>query len=252
MKKTFTFVGSSLTRGVGLIGEDNNPNNYSKLVSDYYDATVKNLSSAGNPVDNVFLSALHEILFSPPDVIFVKFNLFHRYRVSPAPGIHLSALYRDESFTYRDMVISARNFRKFTEMYELLNHDYEFLFKIIRYVNILEKAAESKCKIFFINGYIPWTPDLFTIDSLNNMHDNFSCFTKDLLEFDNSTDDEIKANFLRLHNELMAMNQQAWVNLFSQLVGKHQIDNGTDDTHPGEETHKKLAQLIIDGLQGKI
>lgn len=96
--------------------------------------------------------------------------------------------------------------------------------------------------IVFVNGLVPWTKDLIQLDDPTDMYKSMSKFTKDMLEFDFSTDHEILKHYRALNTKLVLL-QGDWINIVNSW-SKNMIDYATDNVHPGEKSHRWLAQEI--------
>ena len=69
-----------------------------------------------------------------------------------------------------------------------------------------------------------------------------SKFTKDMLEFDFKDDQEIQKYYQELHDKLVPL-QNDWINL-TDSWRNNLIDRATDNLHPGEKSHRWLAEKI--------
>jgi hypothetical protein len=245
----FTFVGCSLTQGVGLSKEKDDPGNYANLIARKFDARVKNLAVAGNNNHNIFLSALNEIIFSRADTIFVQWSALHRLWLYPGPDVTLGFSPKIiNDFTYRDLFFSKKDLQKLVNTYHLLNHDYNGLMQIINYSKILESVSDSySTQVIFINGLLPWTPEILNANTADNYAQNLSKYSKELLDFDTRNDTELNKFFTDLTESLNSLQCSKWVNMFDSLWNS-KIDLGNDDEHPGPESHKLYAAKIINYL----
>jgi hypothetical protein len=74
-------------------------------------------------------------------------------------------------------------------------------------------------------------------------------FTKDMLEFDFKDDQEIRKYYQELNNKLLPL-QDDWINMTNSW-SKNMIDFATDNCHPGEKSHRWLAEQIKQHLIDK-
>ena len=154
--KKFTFIGCSITKGVGLPDEDLDENNYAKIVGNHFDAEINNLSIGGNSNYNIFISGLNELLYSKPDVLLIQWSGLQRHWLYP--NLDLTFPIVDDNaikdLNYLDIVFSKKDLQKFVKQFLLLNHDYHNILALLNYCKILETVAHTQTKIIFINGFL--------------------------------------------------------------------------------------------------
>lgn len=243
----FTFIGCSQTVGDGLAEKKSDSDNYANIVSRYYGAEVKNLAEPGNVNHNMFVTAVDEILNDAPDQLFVQWTSDKRIKIHPGPKttLFVGPNMPKDDYQYRQLFISAKQMQNFADMFGVLCNDYEHLRKVIHYCNLLEKLAQGRTKIVFINGVLKWQPDL-EIEKFSDFEQELSSYTKSMLDFDNRDDSEIEDFLSTLTSEFRSMNKSLWVNLFENF-GVITID--LVNQHPGPHTNHVIAQRIIDYLE---
>jgi hypothetical protein len=245
----FTFIGCSITKGVGLSNEEYDKNNYTNIVATHFNAKVKNLSKSGNSNYNIFISGLNQLLYNTPDVLFLQWSGLHRHWLYPDLDIVLPIVNRApvNEINYLDTVFSKNLLQNFVDQFLLLNHDYHNILKLLNYCKILETVAQDKTKLIFINGLLPWTKEIQHIEALNDPAKNFSAYTKKLLSINLLPDEDIKLFFKKIHHALTQTNKDNWANMFKS-ISTHCVDFGLDNSHPGPLTHANIAKMIIDKL----
>lgn len=244
----FTFVGCSFTVGEGLDREKLDVHNYCNLVADHYRADVKNLGVKGNSNYNIFMSALNELVHDAPDILFVQWSGLNRQWLYPGPNTHLVVSAEPQTdYNYMDIHYSKSDLQRFADQFQILNHDYNNLLTVINYTNILLEFG-GETEIVFVNGLLPWRDDLEDLKSLSNPAQFFSRYTRQLLDFDTRDDNEIHDLFTKLHNEIDAMDKDAWVNMFESFYSLIE-DLGNDNRHPGIKSHSRYAEMIITYLE---
>ena len=245
----FTFTGCSITQGVGLEQEKLSPDNYCNIVGDHFGAQVNNVATSGNSNYNIFMSALNELLYNSPDILFVQWTCLNRLWLYPGPDtlIYVTNSNNPE-YTYRDISYTKKQMQQFSNQYQILNHDYHNLITVIEYSNILSTLVSKKTNLVFINGAVPWEKDLIDISVLQNPAKQFSKYTKSLLDFNSRNDQEVHEFYIRLHNKIKTLDSTRWVNIFDSFLSQTQ-DKGTDNQHPGVKSHNNFAQTIIDYLK---
>jgi len=247
--KKFTFIGCSITKGVGLPDEDLDEKNYANIVSKYFNAEITNLSIGGNSNYNIFMSGLGELLYNRPNTLLIQWSGLQRHWVYPNldltfPIVNDNAI---KDLNYLDIVFSKKDLQKFVKQFLLLNHDYHNILALLNYCKILETVAHTQTKIIFINGLLPWTKEIQFLQTIDNPAKNFSAYTKNLLSIDKLPDQDIEFFFNKIHNSLSQIDKNNWINMFQSILTLAE-DVGTDNLHPGPNTHAKIAQMIINHI----
>lgn len=103
--------------------------------------------------------------------------------------------------------------------------------------------------VVFVNGLVPWTKDLVQMADPNDMYKSMSKFTKDMLEFEFHDDQDILKYYNELNKQLVPL-QDDWINMTESWV-RYLIDRAQDHLHPGEKSHKWLAEKIKQHLLDK-
>jgi hypothetical protein len=247
--KTFTFIGCSLTQGIGLSKEENDENNYANIVGTHFNAKIKNLSKLGNSNYNIFLTALNEILYDKPDAIFLQWSGLQRHWLYPNLDLVFPIINKPpkKDLCYLNTKFTKEFLKKFTDQFLILNHDYHNILQLLNYCRILETITNDQVEIVFINGILPWTKEILYSHSVKDPAKYFSSYTKDLLSTDLLPDQDIELFFNKLYEGIQQLNQNKWVNMFESIVSLAE-DFGTDNLHPGIKSHKKIANIIIDKL----
>jgi hypothetical protein len=241
----FSFVGCSFTVGVGLDHEKDDASNYTNIVAKHYSSDISNLAVGGNSNYNIFMSALDEILYNKPDKIFIQWSALNRLWLYPGPDTKLTLSHTIKNdYKYRDIYYSKKQLQEFTNAYHILNHDYHNILTLINYCNILTEIGKNKTQIIFINGLLLWTKEILILDTIVDFSKNLSTYTKEILEFDSREDHELIDFFTKLNRAVTGLSQSSWVNMFDSMVNLS-IDNGNDNSHPGPESHKLYADMII-------
>ena len=244
--KKFTFLGCSLTVGEGLDSEKTDENNYTNIISNYYGATCKNLAKSGNSNYNIFVEALNEILYNEQDIIFLQWSSPNRHWLYPNLdcNIIITANSKQKNIHYLDTTYSAKFLQTFADQFLILNHDYHNLIQVSNFCKILQTISKNKTKLVFINGILPWTKEIIHLRSLTDPAKYFSKYTKELLSIDLLPDQDIEKFFIELHNNVKSLDNNLWVNMFNSMQDE-MLDLGTDNCHPGIDSHKHYASMII-------
>ena len=251
--KKFTFCGCSATVGHGLALEKSDSALWVNRVAKKYSADVKNLGEKGNSNHNIFMTALNELLFNPPSKLFVQWSTLNRVSMSPKPGFTFmfAGIDYPEVVRHNKLIFSKKEIQKFLYTYHLLNCDYNYLTSLINYCNILSHLSKkTDTQLIFINLKLDWTEEIRDINTATNFAENLSEYSKYILEFDSTPDDEIYNLFIELNTAFDNMNKKLWVNLFDPWVGSiHEVDLGID-AHPGPKSHEIYTNMVIKYLEG--
>jgi hypothetical protein len=251
-KKTACFNGCSLTFGKGFDSEKQRDLYvYDRLVANHLGYNRINIAEPGSSNHRIFIRSVNALEKGICDVLFVQWSGLRRIWLSPGPETWYCAIPAPElsEYVYRNKVLlKGKEKLNFELTLHLFNHDYNNILELIDYCNVLSKLAkQSDVQIVYVNGLVPWTRDLATplADDLNSSLD---AYTKEILDFDTRDDAEIKKFFLNLQQKFSTMNVSQWVNVFDSLQN-NTIDFGTDGRHPGVNSHRWLANKIINFMK---
>jgi len=245
----FTFTGCSFTVGVGLPDEKTDPTNYTNLISAHCNAQSNNLAVGGNSNYNIFMAAVNALLFDTPDILFVQWSELNRHWLYPGPCIKLPIAGQEmEELIGIDQYFTKDKLQKFSDQFRLLNHDFHNLLSVANYCKILQTLAANKCQVVFINGLLPWTKEIKYKQSATDPAKYFSKYTKSLLTIDQLPDQDIVKHFTQLTEAVGTLDKTLWSNMFDSMMC-NVIDRGLDNIHPGPESHKKYASMIINHLE---
>lgn len=243
------FTGCSLTRGDGFemayLAQEIWPN----VISRVFDFDSRNLAISGASNLRIFQTASQAISSKQYDLVFCQWTMFNRLWLSPGPGIwyFLTGDGKD-SFEYRDIKLNQREKTDLERMIMLLNHDYQNIIELVDYVNVIEDLARYHgVKIAHVNGLVPWQSDIAD----PTVADDFSkmtMYTRQLLDFDNRDDNEIRQLFLNLSTKFSSMNQQHWINLWDSFQS-HSVDVGPLGHHPGTRSQVIMSNLVRNYLK---
>lgn len=256
--KKFTFVGCSITAGEGI---PNELERWVNIVADHYQVTPLNLAVNGNSLNETFMSAVHEILFNCPDVLFVQWGTHNRVTLYPdtyldhplriqVNSVPEQILERQQNLNAVKVFDNKQQAQTFIDQLILLNHEYYRLTELLDYVNILQTMAKDKCSLVFTNGIARWTEEIQRLDTVTVWANELSPYMKDILDVDANTDDRLHQLGTALTNKFNQMDKTQWVNLFS-TIHDMAIDRGTDNLHPGPRSNANYADLVIQHLNSR-
>lgn len=241
------FNGCSFTEGLGF--EPNQRDNYiyDRLVCNYFNWQRENIAVEGSSNQTIFLRSAESIMSGEHDIVFTQWSALNRQWFYPGPDCEYSVNNLDQhlEFSYRDIHLDKKFNRRFKETIRLFNDDYYKIIELIKLANILvELGKTTNTLVVHINGLLHWTNDLVCPLDTNNLTNCLSTYTKNILDFENRSDEEILKFFLHLQQEFAKLNQSAWVNLFDGFQQNTQ-DKGIQGHHPGIKSHKWMADKII-------
>jgi hypothetical protein len=250
--KTIGFAGGSSPTGAGYIGGKESIYIYPKQI-EKQGFQICNYSIGGANNYEIFLASSKLISESKCDIVVIEWNNFYRFRfyMSPETPLYISA---QEIFPPKDyahcMPLSKSDLKSFQRLLILTNHEYYSIIQLLEYCWILESMSKlNNTKLVMVNGYTPWTPDLFNqYNTETNLANELSVFAKELLDFDNRDDKDILKLLETLHNKFSLLDKSIWTNMFEPFY-KFIVDYAPEDgQHPGPESHKHIAKIIIDNL----
>lgn len=225
------FGGCSITMGAGYSAQQQDERIYPNQVGYYLSTLVDNQAEGGSSNLKIFTRAAKALIDKQHTCYFVQWSALHRHWVYPSPkhGFYIGSDVDDN--------IADRNF---VAHYQLLNHDYSNIMSLIDYTRILtQMAKDAGVDIWFINGIVPWTSDMLLASS------NRSDYAKTLYQGLSLTEEQDFAE--RLQNNLELISWDSWINPWNSIA-ELQVDDAPLDNHPGPETHKKVAEMIVDHI----
>lgn len=257
--KKIAFFGGSIPSGGGF--KDSNgtlqPNNYESpyiypnlIKKSGYDIVNCALTGSGNL--EIFRNACNFIANNTVDIIFVEWNDFYRFRFYPVydfvldvnpMGVQLNE--QIESC----LPLSKKDYTILHKSLMLLYSDYKSVIDLLDYARVLEDyCANKKIQLAMVNGSTPWTKQSFidpdTIDDIGRTLDSF---TKELLDFENKSDQEILQRLGKIYKKYTSLNLSNWVEMFESYIST-KVDVADDGLHPGPESHKIYATDILNHL----
>lgn len=246
------FCGCSFTKGEGFPEDQRDQYIYDRLVSAHFGFERTNLSAGGSSNYRILLQAAAALTNQAVDILFVQWSALNRLWLSPGPETYF--FLNDEKypdFKYRNIYISPKEFSNIKNTLQILNHDYQNIFDLVDYCCMIELMAQTtKTQVVYINGLVPWKPDLLTPLG-PDLSQSLSDYTKNILDFNNRSDEEIIDYFTKLQQKFSNLDQNRWVNLFDGFYN-NAVDLGPEGHHPGVASHEWMAEQIINFLTDKI
>ncbi len=239
--------GCSFTYGDGFLDSERESKIWPSILAHRLGATVTNIALPGSSNLEIFLRTLRALDQTNYDLVIIQWTALRRHWFEPG----LDRLYLcagnpnefDQDWEHKNIFLKKSDRKKFHDIFSMLTGDYRASMDVAIFCKTLMKLQQPGKSIVFVNGLLPWTPELITPpDFPYDMANVFSKFTKDMLEFDTLNDDEIYKWFDKLHNELKP-SLSHWVNADNAWI-KNRVDHATVNRHPGTKSHIWMADQV--------
>jgi lysophospholipase L1-like esterase len=221
------FCGCSITHGVGVTIEQR----YSSVVGQELACETVNLAQPGRGNRDIFLQAL-ELTTIDTDIIIIQWSAPGRQWFIPQFDRSYNTLNADEHLPY----IKNRAYQTFVNIFKLMDNSYNQYMELQKHTDILRKFNK---KIYYLNGLMHIDPVFLNWDPVNNL-DELQDYTKQIIDFDNLPDPYIH-NAIDSIRQAFEVTKNMWIS--TDKFGK--VDIGTDGVHPGPESHRIKADMIV-------
>jgi hypothetical protein len=239
------FNGCSFTSGDGIPVEQRDDVIYDRLISKKLNLTSNNIALGGSSNYEIFMRSANAIMSGKYDLVITQWSVLNRICFNAGPDSSARYFANDTEnpdFRYRDLYISSAKRTLFRNMVLLLNHDYQNIIDLIDYCSILKRLAGSSTQVVFINGLIPWGPDL--VNPLRtDLSTSLGNYSKSMLDFDNRNKAEVIEFFKKLQDKFTELDTSLWVNIFNPFM-VNRIDRAADGEHPGPISHQWMATQL--------
>lgn len=224
------FGGCSITMGAGYPAQQQDYRIYPNLVAKELGTNAVNDAEGGSSNLKIFLRACKALIDGEYDVHIIQWSAIHRHWLYPTPDTGL----------FIGTPMESGEDTKFIAEFQKRNHDYGNIMQLADFCRIIQEMARLKNKkVIFVNGRVSLTPDM--ADRNLPMNKKFYDLLSDLKK------DQQEDFAERLINNFELINWQHWANPWNS-ISEMQTDNAPLDTHPGPETHAKLAKLILERI----
>lgn len=240
------FNGCSFTYGEGFSESDRIKYTYPYTISNEYNTPIENIAIKGSSNYLIFMRSAEAIQSGRFSAVFTQWSALNRLWLFPGPDTsYFTADEISSSYSYREIHLSTQRKKTFNDTIRMLNGDYQNLFDLVDYCKILDSLAlKNNVQTYYVNGLLPWTPDLFDVSAYDNMENDFSLYTKQILDFDHRSDAEITHFHHRISKKLKTLNTKNWINMFSSILSNI-VDRTPVNQHPGIKTNEWVANKII-------
>lgn len=226
------FCGCSHTYGTGVT----NDQRFSSLVGKILDAEVTNIAQPGSSNRDIFLQSL-EVL-DQVDQLIVQWTYPGRQWFYPYYDYKIWSK-SDDKFDYP--MINDKRQKTFSEVFQLLDNSYNQYKELNQQVKILNKFSD---KIYYLNAGI-YIDDIFLSDQKISNYSDLAKYTKQILKVNNRYSEHVELALDEIRHYLSVIDDR-WIN----KKRYERIDVGTDGSHPGPETHRYIAERIVEYING--
>lgn len=249
--KKVAFFGGSVPAGIGYPELKDAPELYPNLIKKLgYE--IENWGRQGSNNDEIFLSCCNQLTRLDDCIVVVEWNTFHRFRFYPAPDVEVFISSGDIQLPEPSIHVprfSKKDLEVFRKTLFLLTHEYHSITKLIDYCAIVHHICNLKnIPVVMLNGFTPWTRDLFYTHDSADLKSKLSEFSRSVLDFDYRDDSELLELLNNLSTSFKKIDQTIWTNIFENFLTLS-VDRAPLDQHPGPKTNQMIADMIVANLK---
>jgi hypothetical protein len=245
------FNGCSFTYGEGFTEKEREVYAYPSIVGRQLNTEIYNISKIGSSNYLTFLRSAEAIQSKNYDLVFTQWTALNRLWLFPSPDTEFSTNGNgnsDNECLYDNRGITNGRKEQLMSDLRILNGDYHNILQLVQYCSILDGLASMyNTQSFYVNGILPFTPDLFEQLPYNDLTNELSNYSKELFGFDNRGDDEIISLHAKLLVKLSLVDRSKWVNIYDSFHN-NRTDIAPAGHHPGIKSNKWMADEIISFL----
>lgn len=262
MTYSTVFCGCSYVQGTGLDLEKSDPqlwvNILHQCTPELAVTKLHNLGISGSTNEEIFLSAIKELLQGRCKYLFVAWTSLKRLKVNPSVELYPTEVYLERSSIddvkiNPDTVIPGSYIENIRDRFFDLTHTHYDLLKILQYTTILDSLARQlDVSVFFINSLLPVDTNYFNKVSVNSrLPSDTTMFTQDLLNLKTRDDTEYFKLYDKIHSDYKNTGSLLcnWINLDHGFRTHFYLDQGNDNLHPGPISNQNFAYFLIEKLQ---
>jgi hypothetical protein len=252
--RSVLFAGCSYTAGSGWPQDKLDPNLWVNLLhqntklNEYH---MINCAQGGRSNSGIFADAVYNLTHNDCEYAFVAWTSSPRYQMQLGCEVYDTCCWfipnsRIFDYNLNNINYTSSYLENIRDRFTTLAHLYGEILPVVSYVNSLTRLAKlTKTKIFFINGLCEWDNQYF-IRLENVLPNQYTKFTKKLIDVDNRDNDEIFKIYSKIHNEydqLGGIQESHWINLYNSMWSQ-MIDTNPDLAHPGIKSNQLYFQQI--------
>jgi len=257
LSNTLIFTGDSYASGEGLTLGHDDPGLWCNILHQNH-SELKNLNLINTAISGltnleIFKKSIELMVEHRPRFIFVAWSEAYRIKINCGVETYDTSIYMSPISSHKDVKLNSITYPSTYidnikhRFFDLQNIHYIYL-EVLDQSRILKNLADLVgCRIFFVNTYFDWDDNYF--DHITDPHripSQLTKFTQSLLNIHNRDDDEIFKIYDKLHSEYkQTQGLENWINLYQGFRSKYYLDLGTDDVHPGYDSHRKFAEFLM-------
>ena len=244
--------GCSLTAGIGLEFQKNDPTLWINQLSNKLGYNLTNISEGGKNNDWIFVETMLDLAKHKYDAVVVAWSLLPRINIDLGLELYVTGSRLKGVHTIKT---NEKTFSKKWQqdagdkLLEAYSYHWDFL-KLVKYVNILKSQHKH---IYFVNTFGPWSDNFFTkIDA--RLPDDLDEFTQDLLNVKTRDDIEIFQLYDMIHKQYDnagGISSDRWLNLYDSFE-KNELDKANDNSHPGYLSNNRYTEMLYPILKEKL
>jgi hypothetical protein len=255
------FSGCSYTAGVGFeLAKDEPVLWVNQLHQHFFSETTKlNVSAGGRSNAGIFQDTITALVNHSVKYAVVEWTTMPRYELelgfelySTKQAFIPGSPCRDHNLNH--MQYTGKYLNSIRDRFTALAHDVYEISNVIEYTNtIAQLANQTGTRMFFVNGMCPWDHDFFD-KKLNVLPNQYTTYTKNLLNISDRDDDEVFQLYNKLHkrfDDSGGIDKSKWLNLYSSMR-TNRVDVNDDDIHPGIKSNKLYFELFSNSMSNML
>lgn len=233
----YSFCGCSITYGTGVKKNEN------------YPSILKGINYAipGSSNTAIFYQAL-TALNDSNRIIFVQWSAPGRsfFKINGYTGVFFPTQ-GTQVFDLLKHIINKKDLDTFNVISRLLDCDFNQYYCLSTYFKILNDLAKKFNKqIYFLNGLLHIDTIFFEKSVPKNLH-KLNKTTRSIIEFEDQPDEVITHSIQTIQEYFSHTSTDQWVDI-NRI---ERLDKGSDNMHPGPQSHRLVATKITNFLQEK-
>jgi hypothetical protein len=261
------FTGCSYTEGIGLPNTINNKNLWVNMLYDSSENLSKtkllNLGVGASSNLEIFQQSINALSSYNCRYLFVAWTALYRYKFSLGAELYDVGQHWNASTPLvdvnlnPDITYTKKYLTDIKNKFFSLHHDHYEIVKILAFTSaIIRLCKKLNVEVYFVNNILPWDPGYFnTVSNQNRVPSNTTLYTQKLLNAQTRDDEEFFKIYDVIHQEYRntgGLLECQWLNLDRSFRNHFLLDLGDDDLHPGELSHQKFGEYLIEILQKKL
>jgi len=264
MTTTYTiFTGCSYTEGIGLPNTNNNKNLWVNMLynscKNLSRTKLLNLGVGGSSNLEIFQQSINALSSYKVRYLFVAWTSLYRYKFSLGAELYDVGQYWSASTPLVDVDLNPnitytkKYLTDIKNKFFSLHHDHYEIVKILAFVSTIACLCKKlNVKVYFVNNILPWDSGYFNIATNQNcVPSNTTPYTQKLLNAKTRDDEEFFKIYNTIHQDYHnsgGLLECQWLNLDHSFYDHFFLDLGDDDLHPGELSHQKFGEYLIENF----